>query len=88
MPFFSDVWKWEETLIQGIPVLVRWTNCNRKFEASAVVERVNRASIRVILTKEPLGADGYKTGQSIVVPKTHSGGWSWNNCCLPVEEVN
>ena len=86
-----DLMRWEDAAAPGTPVQAYWTNSNRDYTAPAIIERVNRASIRVSLTAEvcdPANANrvAYPSGWSIAVPRAASGRWTWANCCLPAAE--
>lgn len=81
IPAMMDLIKFEQTLKAGDAVTVRWTNCFCQYEASAVVVRVNRSSIRVELTEAP---GGYRIGQQIVSPSMLDyRRYTVNNCVLP-----
>lgn len=90
------VMRFDAGLAVGDEVEVRWTNSHRSYAGRGTVEKLNRASVRVELTR-PVGirADRanpdappvYPAGQVISVPRCTFGSiqrWSWSNGVFPV----
>lgn len=77
----------EKNLQPEQPVLVKWTAGSfGHYKAEGVVKRVNRCSVRVVLTEEVSGEwGGYPVGREIVVPLITASGnrWAHFNRCEP-----
>jgi hypothetical protein len=72
----------ETELSVGLPVIVRWTNCNRQYEGRGEVSKINKKTVRVRLTEHvpsQIGYSGYPVGHVIIVPADGTPG----NCILP-----
>lgn len=71
----------ESTLSVGQAVTVRWTNCNRQYEGSGTIARVNAKTVRVRLVEpvpSQIGYEPYAAGWEIIVPVNGTAG----NCVV------
>lgn len=90
----ETMWKFEHELTPGAKVEARWTNSHHYYRAPAEVVRVNKASVRVKLTRPVMfgAAEMYPAGRELVMPRgfNFSSGtakWSSNNGVFPVPAI-